>query len=111
MTSDGRWPPTGDSGRNTRAERARVIVGTDETDGGPASEVRRDSDALLEAVRTLHDLEREKRRQQMSSPEFHDMAREITARSREVFRVAADEERAGDELDSPLDATTEDIPP
>jgi hypothetical protein len=86
-------------------------VGTDETDVVPAREVRNDSDALLEAVRELHELEREKRGQKMSSPEFHDMAREITDRSRDVFRIAADEERAGDELDSPQDRTTDDVPP
>ena len=88
-----------------------MIVGIDETDGGPAREVRRDSDALLEAVRELHDLEREKRAQEISSPEFHAMAREITNRSREVFRTAADEERAGDELESTLDTTTDEVPP
>jgi hypothetical protein len=76
-----------------------VIVGIDETDGDPAQEVRKTSDALLEAVRSLHELEREKRSQQLSSPEFHAMAREITERSQEVFRLAALEERAGNELD------------
>ena len=88
-----------------------MIVGIDETDGGPAHEVRKTSDALLEAVRALHDLEREKRAQKVSSPEFHAMAREITERSRELFRLAAVEERAGDEIESPLDETTEDILP
>jgi hypothetical protein len=87
-----------------------VIVGIDETDGDPAQEIRKTSDALLEAVRSLHELEREKRAQQLSSPEFHAMAREITERSREVFRLAALEERAGNEVDSE-DSTTEDIPP
>jgi hypothetical protein len=87
-----------------------VIVGIDETDGDPAQEIRRTSDALLEAVRSLHELEREKRAQQLSSPEFHAMAREITERSRELFRLAALEERAGNEVES-QDSTTEDIPP
>jgi hypothetical protein len=87
-----------------------VIVGTERTDPDPAQEVRQTSDELLEAVRKLHDLEREKRAQQLSTPEFHAMAREITERSREVFRLAAVEERAGDEVDS-QDRTTEDIRP
>jgi hypothetical protein len=86
-------------------------VGIDETDPAPAREVRKDSDALLEAVRELNDLEREKRMQQVSTPEFHAMARQITERSREVFRLAAEEERAGDEVESPLDKTTEEIAP
>jgi hypothetical protein len=92
-------------------------VGIDETDATatdvePAREVRNDSDALLQAVRELHELEREKRGEQMSSPEFHDMAREITDKSRNVFRIAADEERAGDEIESPPEKTTiDDVKP
>jgi hypothetical protein len=85
-------------------------VGIDETDA-PAHEVRESSDTLLDAIRTLRDLEREKRTQKLSSPEFHAMAREITERSREVFRVAAQEERAGDELGSTRDITTEEVKP
>ena len=88
-----------------------MIVGIDETNGAPAQELRKTSDALLEAVRALHDLEREKRAQKVSTPEFHAMAREITERSQEVFRLAAVVERAGDEIGSPLDGSTEDIRP
>jgi FixJ family two-component response regulator len=88
-----------------------VTVGIDETDADAAQEVRKTSDALLDAVRRLHDLEREKRAQQLSTPEFHAMAHEITERSREVFRLAAVEERAGDEVESQQEETTEDIRP
>jgi hypothetical protein len=88
-----------------------VIVGTEKTDPAAAQEVRQTSDALLEAIRALHELEREKRVQQLSTPEFHAMAREITERSREVFRLAAVEERAGDEVESQQEETTEDIRP
>jgi hypothetical protein len=86
-------------------------VGTEKTDDRAARVVRRDSDALLDAVRELHDLEVERRGEQMSTPEFHDKAREITERSREVFRIAAEEERAGNEVDSPQDKTTNDVDP
>jgi hypothetical protein len=86
-------------------------VGTEKTDDPAARVVRRDSDALLDAVRELHDLEVERRGEQMSTPEFHDKAREITERSREVFRIAAEEERAGNEVDSPQDKTTNDVDP
>jgi hypothetical protein len=86
-------------------------VGTDETDDVPTRELRKDSDALLKAVRKLHDLEVEKRREEISTPEFHEKAREITDRSRDVFRIAADEERAGDEIESPQDKTTDDVRP
>jgi hypothetical protein len=86
-------------------------VGIDETDAVPARELRKDSDALLQAVRELQDLELEKRRQEISTPEFHETAREITERSRDVFRIAADEERAGDEIESPQDMTTNEVRP
>jgi hypothetical protein len=86
-------------------------VGTEKTDDRAARVVRRDSDALLDAVRELHDLEVERRGEQMSTPEFHDKARQITERSREVFRIAAEEERAGNEVDSPQDKTTNDVDP
>ena len=88
-----------------------MTVGIDETDADAAQEVRKTSDALLDAVRRLHDLEREKRAQQLSTPEFHAMTREITEQSREVFRLAALEERAGDEVESQQEESTEDIRP
>jgi chromatin remodeling complex protein RSC6 len=88
-----------------------VIVGTGKTDGGASREVRKDSDALLDAVREIHDLEREKRGEQISTPEFHDKAREITDRSREVFRIAAEEEKAGEETDDAETATIEEVKP
>jgi hypothetical protein len=86
-------------------------VGTDETSGAAARDVRKASDALLDAVRELQDLEREKRAEEFSTPEFHAKAREITELSREVFRLAAEEERAGNEIESPEDGTTEDVMP
>src|SRR4051812_13161410 len=100
-----RSPQTDARRPSTKAARDKAIVGIDETDGtgGPDREVRNDSDALLRAVRELHELEREKRGEEISSPEFHEMAREITDKSRNVFRIAADEERAGDEIESQRD--------
>ena len=110
--SDGRSQRTGARRPSTKAERDRAIVGTGEaTDDHAAREVRRDSDALLDAVRELHDLEREKRRQKVSTPEFHDAARHITDRSRDIFRLAAEEERAGDETDRGDAKTINDVRP
>ena len=110
--SDGRSQRTGARRPSTKAARDRAIAGTGEaTDGAAAREVRRDSDALLEAVRELHDLEREKRKQKVSTPEFHDAAREITDRSRDIFRIAADEERAGEETDRGDAETIDDVRP
>ena len=86
-------------------------MGTGRTDADPAQEVLQTSDTLLEAIRELHELEREKRARQLSTPEFHAAASEITERSREVFRLAAVEDRAGDEIESQQEETTEDIQP
>jgi hypothetical protein len=123
---------------STRAARGRAIVAIDETDarrnreaagprdrddGNPAADgdldrdearartIRADSDALLSAVRELQELEAEKRGQEISSPEFHATAREITERARDVFRLAAEEEKHGAETGDPQDGTTEDVPP
>jgi hypothetical protein len=123
---------------STRAARGRAIVAIgeaderrgrqaaglrDRDDGNPpadgdldrdeigARNVRADSDALLGAVRELHALEAEKRGQEISSPEFHATAREITERARDVFRLAAEEEKHGAETGDPQDRTTEDVPP
>jgi hypothetical protein len=76
-----------------------------------ARKVRADSDELLSAVRELQELEAEKRGQEISSPEFHATAREITERAREVFRRAAQEEKHGAETGDPQQRTTEDVPP
>jgi hypothetical protein len=60
--------------------------------------LRRDSDQLLAAVNEIRRLEREKRTEEMSSPRFHEMADEIERRARDVFRYAADELEAGEDL-------------
>ena len=76
-----------------------------------ARQVRADSDELLGAVRELQQLEAEKRGQEISSPEFHATAREITQRARDIFRRAAEEEKHGAATGEPQDRTTEEVPP
>ena len=58
----------------------------------------------------IRDLERSKRGQQMSSPEFHQTAEEITDKTRRVFEIASDEENTGNALES-KPKTTEDVKP
>jgi hypothetical protein len=66
------------------------------------------SSRILDAIEDLHDMEREKRTRPISTPGFHRLAEEITEKSREVFRIAAEQERTGDE--SPRgEETIEDI--
>jgi len=85
-------------------------VATDEPETGAEDSLRENSDSLLAAVREIRDLERTKRGQKLSSPEFHETAEEITDKSRRVFEIARDEEAVGNELDGPRDKTTEDVP-
>lgn len=71
--------------------------------------LRSDSDSLLEAVKEIRDLERAKRGQKLSSPEFHETAEVITDKSRRVFEIARDEEAVGNDLDPASGKTTEDL--
>ncbi|MFL5681436.1 MAG: hypothetical protein ACJ77B_12635 [Chloroflexota bacterium] len=84
-------------------------MATDGADTKPETNLRDDSDSLLDAVREIRDLERAKRTQKLSSPEFHETAEEITDKSRRVFDIARDEEAEGNSLDGPSSKTTEDI--
>jgi hypothetical protein len=69
-----------------------------DSDAPNRARLRRDSDELLAAVDEIKRLEREKRTEEMSSPRFHEMADEIERRARAVFRYAADELEAGEDL-------------
>jgi hypothetical protein len=57
--------------------------------------LRNDSDRLLQAVEELKALEREKRLVDVSSEPFHDLARQVELKAREVFRLADQQERDG----------------
>jgi Ni,Fe-hydrogenase I large subunit len=61
----------------------------------PNEDVRHDSDELLDAVAALRRLEEEKRRSPISSPRFHELAEEVTAKARAIMYGAQDEERVG----------------
>jgi hypothetical protein len=59
----------------------------------------RTSDELLHEVDVLKDLERQKRQQPISSPGFHDLAEEITEKSREVMHTSLEQEAEGDQAE------------
>jgi len=61
-------------------------------------EVADNSDRLMERLTTLKALEAEKRQDPMSTPHFHELAEEVTQISRDIFSLALDQERAGDDL-------------
>jgi hypothetical protein len=71
--------------------------------GRPMSDAKRDvtkrSDRLLEQVRELGELEIEKRSEPISSPRFHELARQVSAKAREIRGDASDQERVGNETE------------
>jgi hypothetical protein len=56
---------------------------------------------LLGKLRELKSLEEQKRSEARSTPEFHDLAEEVSSKAGEVYRLATVEEAAGEE-DSPV---------
>jgi hypothetical protein len=58
------------------------------------------SDKVLQSVAEMKDMEERKRREKVSTPGYHQLAEEVEAKSREIFRAAADETAAADELES-----------
>jgi hypothetical protein len=72
--------------------------------------VRDDSDELLDALDDLKRLEKLKRDETYSSPDFHRLANEVEDQARHVFRVAAEENLHGD-LAQHADLTPNDVRP
>lgn len=72
------------------------------------------SNRLLHAVEELRELEQRKRRETISTPPFHHLADDVKAKSREIFRIADDQEALGDRIptqsDLSIDALDEDDP-
>jgi hypothetical protein len=73
-------------------------------------ELHEDSERLLKAVEELRALEREKRQQEISSKPFHDLAEQVEAKAREVFRLAGEETEdaaalARGGVEGPIDTT------
>jgi hypothetical protein len=54
------------------------------------------SNRLLDAVDELRGLERQKRRETISTPAFHRLADDVKAKSQEIFRMADAQELVGD---------------
>ncbi len=61
--------------------------------------LREDSDRLLEAVEELRALERKKRATEISSEPFHELARQVEDKAREVFRLAEEQQVDGEVVD------------
>jgi hypothetical protein len=66
-------------------------------DDDPKHELSAHSARILKEIDDLRSMETEKRTQPISTPEFHRLAEDITAKSRDVFRIAAEQEGIGEE--------------
>lgn len=58
-----------------------------------------ESDGLLKKVRELGELEIEKRKEPISSNRFHELAEDVTRRSRAIMNAAAAEEATGNDTE------------
>jgi hypothetical protein len=64
------------------------IPADDVSEDRPRQTLRRDSDALLEAVDKLRAVEREKRATPISTPEFHELADQAHNVSKQIFSLS-----------------------
>jgi hypothetical protein len=74
-------------------------------------ELRDISDRLLRGMDELKQLEREKRAEPISSPQFKRLARVIEIKSRDIRTLAADELAIGEQIEVGEQDTVEDVEP
>jgi hypothetical protein len=68
-----------------------------------------DSQRLLRSIDEIRRLEREKRKEPMSTPRFHELARQVEQESKAVFEHSIVERKAGDDLSEPQGVTIDDV--
>jgi hypothetical protein len=56
------------------------------------------SNRLLDALRRMREAENRKRQEPISTPKFHELANEVDRESREVFRLAREQDEIGEEI-------------
>ena len=56
------------------------------------------SNKLLDALRRLKDTEQRKRRVPISTSAFHELANDVNATSREIFRIAREQDDLGERI-------------
>src|SRR3954469_24800167 len=86
-------PHDGKYGHRTRGRRTVSTV----TD--PKERLADESDGFLQRLRELGELELAKRDEPISSPKFHRLAAEVSAKSREIAGQAARQEQTGNETE------------
>jgi hypothetical protein len=88
-------------------ERELIDTGTNKRN---LRRVRNDSDALLEQMDRLKELERRKRHLVVSTPAFHELEDEVVDTTRDIFNTVRDEAAASSRIDR-QGLTTEDVNP
>jgi hypothetical protein len=56
------------------------------------------SNRMLDKMRHLRDTEQRKRQTSISTPAFHELADDVNATSREIFKIAREQETLGDAI-------------
>ncbi len=69
------------------------------------------SDRLLREMEELTELEREKRAEPISSPQFNRLARVIEIKSRDIWELAADERAFGEQIEGGEPDAVDDVEP
>jgi hypothetical protein len=62
------------------------------------------SNKLLDALRHLKETEERKREVPISTPAFHELANDVNATSREIFRIAREQDELGDAIPTGSDS-------
>ena len=76
---------------------------------GLGPELRAASDALVQALTTLHDLEVEKRRTPVGSPRFVELARQVEELAREVLASSEAEGALAERAETVVESGDEDL--
>ena len=78
---------------------------------GLKDELARSSNEMLEMVSELKELERRKREEPISSPAFHELAEQVTDKTRDIMRSVIKQEDLGNQTprgDSSIDDVDDD---
>lgn len=74
-------------------------------------DLRDHSDRLIEEIEAIKALEVEKRGHEISTPEFHRLAEAIVEKSRDIFRLAAEEDLIGEVIEEPQGVSIDEVRP
>jgi len=74
----------------------------------PKRELAKRSDKMVEALTDLKETEAQKRKEPISTPRFHELADEVTAKSKAIFDLAKVQDQLGEAAETG-DETIDDV--